>query len=147
MFVKAGPNVHNISVWEKLSIMATEKLVKTLQGLSDIKSRLDDDFADRLSRQYTTAILLAFAFVVSTKQFVGQPISCWCPAHFTESHRAYTDTICWISNTFYHPIDERVPDEKEKEWNTRQMVSQSLLVVCYNLVERIKFICLLSVAW
>lgn len=103
--------------------MATEKLIKTLHSFTDIKSRLDDDFSDRLSRQYTTSMLLVFAFVVSTKQFVGQPISCWCPAHFTDSHRSYTDTVCWISSTFYYPIDERVPEERDKEWNNRQMVS------------------------
>lgn len=107
--------------------MATEKLIKALQGMSDINSRLDDDFSDRLSRKYTTSILLVFAFVVSTKQFVGQPISCWCPAHFTDSHRAYTDTVCWISNTFYYPIDERVPDENDKEWTNRQTVSTRAL--------------------
>jgi hypothetical protein len=103
--------------------MATDKLIKTLRGLGNLRSRRDDDFADRMSHQYTTAMLVAFAFVVSTKQFVGLPISCWCPAHFTDSHRSYTDTICWISNTFAFPIEKRVPEEKTAEWSQVQMVS------------------------
>ena len=40
-----------------------------------------------LFRHYTTGLLVAAAFIVSTKQFVGDPIVCWCPAHFTDSHK------------------------------------------------------------
>ena len=36
------------------------------------QSRNDDDFADRLSYRYTVAMLLVFATVVSTSQYVGK---------------------------------------------------------------------------
>jgi len=64
---------------------------------------------DRLSRQYTVVMLICFAFLVSTKQFVGRPISCWCPAQFTDSHRDYANTVCWVSNTYYLPIERTIP--------------------------------------
>lgn len=62
----------------------------------EVKFRPDDDYVDRLSRQYTVLTLICFSFLVSTKQFVGMPISCWCPAQFTDSHREYTNTVCWV---------------------------------------------------
>ena len=58
-----------------------------------IKLRNDDDFIDRLSHHYTTIILLVFTVVVSTKQYVGDAIQCWCPAQFTEAHVAYTNQV------------------------------------------------------
>ena len=64
-----------------------DRLFKSLLSIREIKFRKDDDFCDRMSRQYTVVLLICFAGLVSTKQFVGQPISCWCPAQFTSSHR------------------------------------------------------------
>ena len=100
-----------------------DRLLRSLLSLKDFKYRRDDDFCDRLSRQYTSSLMVLFAIIVSTKQFVGDPISCWCPAHFTESHRTYTNTICWVSNTFYVPMAEKVPDGKEDLWGAHQMIS------------------------
>jgi Arc/MetJ family transcription regulator len=68
-----------------------EKLFKSLLSIREIKLTTDDDYVDRLSRQYTMVMLVCFAFLVSTKQFVGRPISCWCPAQFTDSHRDYAN--------------------------------------------------------
>lgn len=69
----------------------------------------DDDFIDRLSRRYSVVLLMLFTVVVSTKQYVGDPISCWVPAQFTGSHVEYTNYICWISNTYYLPWKDKVP--------------------------------------
>ena len=89
-----------------------DKLFKSLLSIRDIKLTTDDDHVDRLSRQYSVVILVCFAFLVSTKQFVGKPISCWCPAQFTDSHRDYANTICWVSNTYYLPMDETIPSDR-----------------------------------
>jgi hypothetical protein len=86
-----------------------EKLLRTAVSLKDATwgggGQDDDDLYDRLSRRYTSSLLVLFAVMVTTKQFVGEPISCWCPAIFTDSHRQYTNNICWISNTFYVPFE------------------------------------------
>jgi len=88
-----------------------EKLFKSVLSIREIKFRVDDDHVDRLSRQHTVIILVCFGFLVSTKQFVGKPINCWCPAQFTDSHREYADSICWVSNTYYLPMSQVIPDE------------------------------------
>jgi len=68
----------------------------------------DDGLVERLSRRYTSTLLASFAMMVTTKQFVGEPISCWCPTYFTDGQRQYTNNVCWISNTFYVPLPVRI---------------------------------------
>ena len=59
------------------------------------KSRRDDDYSDRMNHRTTVAILVCFAVLVSTKQFVGNPINCWMPAHFhKDTHDDYTNRCC-----------------------------------------------------
>jgi hypothetical protein len=43
----------------------------------------DDDLYDRLSRRFSVVLLMLFTVVVSTKQYVGDPIACFAPAQFT----------------------------------------------------------------
>ena len=50
----------------------------------------DDDIIDRLSHRYTVFALVVFSIVVSTKQYVGEPIVCWCPAEFTGAYDVTT---------------------------------------------------------
>ena len=50
--------------------------------IAEIRTRNDDDFIDRLSHSYTTKLLLVFTALVSTKQYVGNAIHCWCPAEY-----------------------------------------------------------------
>ncbi len=91
-----------------------EKLLGTVASIGDSKVRSDDDFLDRLNHRYTTFVLVVFAIVVSTKQYVGEPINCWCPAHFTDNHEDYTNKVCWVSNTYYLPFNtKQIPEDEE----------------------------------
>lgn len=68
-------------------------------------------------------ILICFGALVTTKQFVGQPITCWCPAQFTPSHREYADSICWVSNTYYLPMEETIPGERLAKQNIQAHIN------------------------
>ncbi|XP_013416795.1 innexin unc-9 [Lingula anatina] len=71
--------------------------------------RCDDDFYDRLSHRYTALIMVVFVVLISSKQYVGDPIICWTPAEFTGVYSSYANQVCWISNTYYLPFEERIP--------------------------------------
>ena len=55
------------------------------------KYRYDDDSTDRLNRLLTVAILVLFSLIVTSTQYVGEPISCWTPAHFEDDHEDYAN--------------------------------------------------------
>ncbi|ELU16068.1 hypothetical protein CAPTEDRAFT_199860, partial [Capitella teleta] len=50
-----------------------------------------DSFSDRLSCNYTVVTILIAVALVTTRVYVGEPVSCWCPAFFTDSHIDYTN--------------------------------------------------------
>ncbi|ESP01167.1 hypothetical protein LOTGIDRAFT_139782, partial [Lottia gigantea] len=67
---------------------------------------------DRLNHIWAVFIFSIFALIVVLEQFVGDPIHCWCPAEFTDSHCNYTEAYCWIEDTYYIPNDQAVPWEE-----------------------------------
>ena len=113
------------------------KIIGVIGGVPQSKSRNDDDFSDRLNHRFTTAIMIMFAIVVSTKQYVGEPISCWVPAHFTGSHESYTNDYCWVRNTYYLPFEEYIPKEHEKE--KRHMIPYYQWMPMILLVQALMF--------
>lgn len=68
-----------------------------------------DDWVDKLSHIYSVLTLVIFATVLTTSQFVGDPIHCWCPAEFTGAYETYTKSYCWIKNTYFIPISDMIP--------------------------------------
>lgn len=114
-----------------------DKIIGVIGGVPQSKSRNDDDFSDRLSHRYSTAILVIFAIVVSTKQYVGEPINCWVPAHFTGNHEEYTNNYCWIRNTYYLPFEEYIP--KEHEGDRRHMIPYYQWIPMILLVQALLF--------
>ena len=96
-----------------------DRLLKALFQVQEFKLRADDDFVDRLNRQYTPIMFVMFTILVSIRQYVGEPITCWVPAQFTASHQDYTNTVCWVSDTYYVPFDRSLPLVQEP----RQMIS------------------------
>ncbi|ESN99000.1 hypothetical protein HELRODRAFT_154179 [Helobdella robusta] len=114
-----------------------DKISGVIGSVSVAKGRSDDDFSDRLSYRFTTSFLIVFAILVTTKQFVGDPIQCWVPAHFTMNHEEYTNDYCWIRNTYYLPYDEYVPKEHERE--KRQMIPYYQWMPLILLVQALNF--------
>ena len=46
-------------------------------------------------------MLVVCAIVVSTKQYVGDPIQCWCPAYFKGTYDDYANKV----NAIFHLIN------------------------------------------
>ena len=88
-----------------------DKLVGAFTKLP--KAKYDDDFTDRLNSRFTVAIIVSFSVLVGLTQIVGTAITCWAPVHFTGSHKKYTNSFCWVRNTYYLPWDERIPRAEE----------------------------------
>ncbi|CAF0741763.1 unnamed protein product [Adineta steineri] len=97
----------------------------------------DDDFYDRLSRRYSVILLIIFTVLVSTKQYVGEPIACFCPAHFTGTHVEYTNNVCWISNTYFVSFDRLLP--KHPDPKTEQFIYFYQYVPFILIVQAILF--------
>ena len=116
-----------------------DKILGVIGGVPHAKLRSDDDFADRLSYRYTSAIFILFAIVVSTKQYVGEPISCWVPAHFTGNHEEYANNYCWIRNTYSLPYEEYIPRENEPEKRARGLVPYYQWIPIILLVQALLF--------
>lgn len=91
-----------------------DKLMSIVSAFTHGKQRRvnTDDFSDRLAYRYTSTMLITFAAIISTKHYVGEPMHCWVPAHFTGNNDKYVNNYCWVSNTYYLPLDENVPTDK-----------------------------------
>ncbi|ELU12855.1 hypothetical protein CAPTEDRAFT_167139 [Capitella teleta] len=77
------------------------------------KLRYDDDANDRLHHRYTSVILVVFAVLVTMQQYVGKPITCWVPKEFTGSHTKFTNSLCWVNNTYWRAFEEEIPHAHE----------------------------------
>nr|XP_011426037.1 innexin unc-9 isoform X3 [Crassostrea gigas] len=122
-----------------------EGILGAVPSISKLRGTNNDDWIDRLNHRYTVLLLVIFAVVVSTGQFVGEPIQCWCPAEFTDAYEAYTTYICWISNTYYIPMEETIPiDIRQRQdaeityyqWVPIILLFQALLFKIPNLFWR-----------
>lgn len=86
----------------------------TEQGSKIFKAGSSDDSrVHLLNRLYCVIVLIVLAVIVSSKQYAGEPIQCWCPGMFEKSHVLYTNSYCWISNTYYVDFDSPLPIERE----------------------------------
>ncbi|XP_045178288.2 innexin unc-9-like [Mercenaria mercenaria] len=85
--------------------------VTGLVTFKKLLSSTTDDWVDKMNHVYTVTILIILATVITTNQFVGDPIFCWVPAEFTSSYEAYTKWYCWIKNTYFVPISDTIPTD------------------------------------
>ena len=74
-------------------------------GLPGIKN---DDIYDRISRKYSLIVLGVSFLIISSTQFVGNPITCYT-YNIPGSHVSYVNWVCWISSSYYVPFDKPLP--------------------------------------
>lgn len=119
--------------------------IGSVVNFSRLTGNKDDDWIDRLNHLWSVVLLAMFAVVVTSGQFVGDPIHCWVPAHFTGAYTSYSKSICWISNTYYIPMDTSIPanirSRQEAEityyqWVPLILLFQALLFKLPNLFWR-----------
>lgn len=48
-----------------------------------------------------------------TKAWFGEHITCWCPARFTDQQTDYTNSYCFVRNTYYTPFGRTLPKSPE----------------------------------
>ena len=100
-----------------------EKFLRAMFQVQEVKFQKDDDFVDRLCHLYTPTLLILFTLLVGAKQYVGDAISCWVPAEFTEAHTDYVNSVCWVNGTYYVGFDERAVAPLLRDAEPRRVVS------------------------
>lgn len=106
-------------------------------------TRNDDDLIDRMNHQYSVIFLFLFTVIISTSQYVGDPIHCWTPGHFTSNHNDYTNRVCWISYTYSIPRNTLVGQSDLKsvinyyQWVPLVMLLQAFLFYLPCLMWRV----------
>ncbi|KAK3600960.1 hypothetical protein CHS0354_004169 [Potamilus streckersoni] len=125
--------------------MATA-LLGVVPSFQKLAASRTDDWIDRVSHVDTVFLLIIFAVVVSTGQFVGDPIHCWSPAEFTGAYDAYTKSYCWIKNTYYIPLTESIPVDIQKrqdaeityyQWVPLILIFQAFMFKIPNIVWKL----------
>ncbi|KAI0215138.1 Innexin unc-7 [Lamellibrachia satsuma] len=103
-------------------------------SLPETKWSKDDDFADRMSCRYSVVILVILALTLSVSDVVREPITCWAPPHFADSHEKYANSYCWVRNTYYLPWNDEIPRPHEErqtipyyQWMSLILLGQALL--------------------
>ena len=118
-----------------LSISRVSAIVGGWATWNRLRGNDDDDWVDRLSHIYTVVLLCIFALFTGGSQYAGDPIQCWCPAHFTGSFVSYTKSYCWIKNTYYIPMHDQIaPNNRshfDKELTYYQWIPLILLFMAF----------------
>ncbi len=72
------------------------QLGAVLREIHSIAISHNDDLVDRYNHRFTVIFLSFFILVIASKQYYGEPIVCWTPAHFSGAHNHYTNTIWYL---------------------------------------------------
>ena len=110
--------------------------VEPMSQVVHVFNRYDEDAVDRMNHKYSTIVFVILAIVVTTNQYVGEIIKCWAPAQFPDSWVEYTNSICWISNTYFVPMTEtNILEAPRKEivyyqWVPLVLFAQALMFYC-----------------
>ena len=75
-----------------------QSLLASFGDIKDPRAGGGDSFCDRLNCSFTVYLLILFSVIVTTRVYVGDQVSCWCPSHFTDSHVEYTNKVRQIDS-------------------------------------------------
>lgn len=103
-------------------------------SFADVRSKADDFIVDRLSYQFTTAVLCAFGVLCGVRSSYTVPIICWIPAQLRRYERAIT-SYCYANNTYFVPEHMRVPSTAQERHES--------LILYYQWLVRIYRVALL----
>ncbi|ESN94877.1 hypothetical protein HELRODRAFT_193752 [Helobdella robusta] len=88
-------------------------LVATAVKMAGGNDRFDDTITDRVNHVTTTAMLVVMATLVTTTNFVGNPIECFVPKELSKTHVQYFNTLCWINGMYNVSFDtEYIPSAR-----------------------------------
>lgn len=98
-------------------------VLSSLRGLVKVQSISIDSNVDRLHYKVTVIVLLVFAVLITSGQFIGDPMSC----DFPDSPYTNLNTYCYIHSTFLNEKsladgepDTRLPTHLRTPGNTEQ---------------------------
>ena len=118
-----------------------EKLVALATRAPKSRVKHDDDFVDRLNSRYTSLILVVFTVVISLAN-LGKPITCWSPKHFTSNHIKFTNSYCWVKNTYYLGLEEEIPAADEHHKRDMIVYYQWIPFILLTQVSSVQYILL-----
>ena len=106
------------------------KVLTLLFNVGGLAGRHDDDLTDRLVSRYSASLFVALCIVVTTTTYVGEPIQCWCPAHFTSAHTSYANAKCLITPTYSLAVHEVLPQSPRPERHINYYVWVPFILLC-----------------
>jgi hypothetical protein len=76
---------------------------------SKLQGTGDDDWVDRASHIYTVLLLCVFSVIVSSAQYVGEPIHCWTPAQFPSKLYKFPSKLYKFPSKLYKFLSKLKP--------------------------------------
>uniref|UniRef100_A0A914V946 Innexin n=1 Tax=Plectus sambesii TaxID=2011161 RepID=A0A914V946_9BILA len=77
--------------------------------------------------------------------YVGEPIQCWVPAHFTDGWEEYVENYCFVENTYWVKMENDLPNsvaERQKlqlsyyQWVPFVLLLQAVMFILPHILWR-----------
>ena len=89
------------------------------------------------AQHHIIRMLLLFSLALAAKQYIGDPIQCWCPSTFTDSHKTYVNSLCRHKYTYYLPQPHQIePLTSYYQWIPLLLVIQATMCYFPSLIWR-----------
>ncbi|XP_067655417.1 innexin-19-like [Haliotis asinina] len=81
--------------------------------LSIFRRTLDQDMVDNANGFWSVLLLALCSIGAFLVRYLTDPISCWYPVQWTSSHSSYADQVCFLTDRFYEPNTDLMPQIRE----------------------------------